>query len=200
MKKGKISIYLKWGYASFMFVLIPAYWIQYGPANFLWFSDITLILAFFAVILEQRFLASMATVGGLALELFWNIDFLIALVFGYHVTGLTDYMFDPSISMWIRVLSLFHMILPPLLLWLIIRLGYDNRAWLVQTLFSWVIIAITWLLTEPSENINWVFNYQKSEWLANNPLLYLFLESAIVAATYAITHLLLTHIKMSRKS
>lgn len=183
-----------------MFVLIPAYWIQYGPANFLWFSDITLILAFFAVILEQRFLASMATVGGLALELFWNIDFLIALVFGYHVTGLTDYMFDPSISMWIRVLSLFHMILPPLLLWLIIRLGYDNRAWLVQTLFSWVIIAITWLLTEPSENINWVFNYQKSEWLANNPLLYLFLESAIVAATYAITHLLLTHIKMSRKS
>ena len=178
-----------------MIVLIPTYWATYGPANFLWFSDITLMLACFAIITEQRLLASMAAVGGLVLESFWIIDLLIRLCCDIHLTGLTDYMFDPSLSIWLRSLSLFHIILPPLLLWLIVRLGYDNRAWRLQTLLSWIIIVITWLLTEPSENINWVFSYQNSEWLVNHPLLYLSIEFVVVTAIYAMTHLFLIQIK-----
>jgi len=36
-------------------------------------------------------------------------------------------MFDPHIALSIRLLSLFHLVTPPLLLWAIWHLGYDGR-------------------------------------------------------------------------
>jgi hypothetical protein len=49
------------------------------------------------------------------------------------------------------------MVLPFLLLWMVYRLGYDQRAWLVQTVVAWVVLLICYFITDPSENINWAF-------------------------------------------
>jgi hypothetical protein len=62
-------------------------------------------------------------------ELGWNLDFLV----GGRLTGLAAYMFDRRMPLHLRSLSLFHVALPPLLLWLLRRLGYDRRALLTQT-------------------------------------------------------------------
>lgn len=37
-----IPIWLKLAYTLFVCALVPIYWRQYGPANFLWFSDVAL--------------------------------------------------------------------------------------------------------------------------------------------------------------
>jgi hypothetical protein len=41
-KAQAIPLWLKVAFTVFVAVLVPIYWREYGPANFLWFSDIAL--------------------------------------------------------------------------------------------------------------------------------------------------------------
>jgi len=66
-------------------------------------------------------------------------------------------MFDSRAPRWLRALSLFHVVLPVVLFALVVRLGYDRRAWLFQTLFAWVWLPLTFVLTGPDDNVNWVY-------------------------------------------
>jgi hypothetical protein len=70
-------------------------------------------------------------------------------------------MFDPKISLPIRALSLFHIALPLILLWMVHRLGYDSRALAAQTLLAWIVLPMSYLLTDRSENVNWVYGFRK---------------------------------------
>ena len=63
-------------------------------------------------------------------------------------------MFDPHIPLSIRLLSLFHLVTPPLLLWAITRLGYDGRGWKYQTLTAWVVVPINYFW-RPEYDVNW---------------------------------------------
>jgi hypothetical protein len=74
-------------------------------------------------------------------------------------------MFDPHLSLAIRLLSLFHVVTPPLLLWAIWRLGYDRRGWKLQTLTAWIVIPINYFW-RPEQDVNWArglfFHEQRS--------------------------------------
>jgi hypothetical protein len=156
-RRNSVPLWLKVIYTAFLCILVPAYWSYYGPTNFLWFSDIALLLTLPAVWWESRFLASMQAVSVVLLELLWNVEFVLELIFGVHITGMSAYMFDPEILLYMRGLSLFHMPLPFLLIWLVWRLGYDRRAVLAQTVLAWVVLLVCYFLTDPADNINWVF-------------------------------------------
>ncbi|NOR40526.1 MAG: membrane-associated protein [Gammaproteobacteria bacterium] len=143
----------------FVCVLVPIYWVEQGPANFLWLSDIALLAIVPALWMENRFLTSMVAVGVLLPELAWNLDFFLRLIAGFDVIGLngTGYMFGSSYTPLFKFFSLFHVILPVLLLWMIYRLGYDTRAVYAQTLLIWILLPVCYLATDPDRNLNWVF-------------------------------------------
>jgi hypothetical protein len=183
--KKKIPKPLKRGFSLFIALLIPTYWIQYGPQNFLWFSDVNLFLVYLGVMTERKLLASMAAVGGIFLELLWIVSILSGIALENPFLNIAGYMFDPAIPVWIRILSLFHVALPPLLLWLILRLGYDRRAWLVQTALAWLVLALTRLLTDPSRNINLAFG---DKMLSVSGVTYMFIEAVCVVLIFWITH------------
>jgi len=175
-----------------MALFIPGYWIGYGPLNFLWFSDIILIMTFFATLFESRFLASMAAVGGFISLSLWNVDFfftLLAPLFDIKLAGFTAYIFSSEYPVWLRTLSLFHVALPFFLLWLIYRLGYHKWAWVFQIVFFWIVIPITWFVTDPSKNINWVFSYKIYKWLNIEATFFLIIEFVVVAIVIAVSHL-----------
>lgn len=151
-------IWLKIAPTLFVAVLIPVYWKRYGPANFLWFSDIALFLTVAALWLESRLLVSIAAVGTLLLEIGWNIDFVLQLTGASALFGLSHYMLDPEIPVLVRGLSLFHVPLPPLWLWMLYRLGYDPRALGIQIIVAWIVLPLTFALG-PKENINWVHGF-----------------------------------------
>jgi hypothetical protein len=67
---------LKIIYTLFVCVLVPIYWRQYGPTNFLWFSDIALLALAPALWLENALLVSMLAILVVFFEALWNIDFL----------------------------------------------------------------------------------------------------------------------------
>ena len=163
-----ISLWIKIPYTLFVLVLVPVYWIRYGPANFLWFSDIALFGTLAALWLESSFLTSMMTSGVLLFDVVWNFIFFRKLLLGARPDGLVGYMFDPQISVLIRVLSLFHVALPIIQLWCLGKLGYDVRAWKYQIVLGWIVLSLTYAATGPEENINWVFGVTEvpQKWLS----------------------------------
>ena len=190
-----VPLWLKIGYTLFVCLLVPVYWKQYGPGNFLWFSDIALFTITAALWVESALLASMMALAVLVLESVWVIDFVLGLVLGYSITGLSGYMLDQKISLWIRALSLFHFMLPFLLVSLIYRLGYDERALVAQTLLEWLVLPASYLLTRPADNINWVYGLRGGvqKWMPA-PLYLGLMMIAFPLVLYLPTHLLLKRI------
>ena len=154
-----LPLWLKLFYTLFVIILVPVYWADLGVANFLWGSDIALLVVVFGLWLESRFLVSMMAVGVLIPELAWNIDYFTHLIAGWDVLGVnaTGYMFSEDWSLLVRSMSLFHIFLPAILLYSLMRLGYDPRAFLAQVILCWLVLPATYLFTEPAKNINWVF-------------------------------------------
>jgi hypothetical protein len=140
---ARIPLSLKLAYTVFMAALIPVYWANYGPTNFLYFCDMALLLTLAGVWLESPLLVSMPTVGILAPQILWVTDFGLNLA-GVHLTGMTDYMFNEATPLLLRGLSLFHGWLPFLLVYLVSRLGYDRRALPFWTALAWGLMLISY--------------------------------------------------------
>jgi hypothetical protein len=137
-------------------VIVPVYFVRYGPSNFLWFSDIALFGLTIALWAENALIASMMALAVLIPELVWVASFLGGLVFGNSVSTLAAYMFDRSIPKYLRALSLFHLALPPALIWMMYRYGYDPRALPAQTLVAWAVLPASLALAPAEKNVNWV--------------------------------------------
>jgi len=162
-----IPRWLKAGWTIWLGVWAPLYWMHYGPQNFLWFCDISNVVIGVALWLENPLLFSLQVLSIGLVQTLFTLDFLWRLLFGYHLTGGTEYMFDPTYPFYIRVLSTFHLAIPPLLAWAIIRLGYDRRALRIQTLVAWVVLPLS-LLFGPEKDLNWVYGpYEKPQtWIS----------------------------------
>lgn len=149
---ARLPLALKLAYSAFMAVLIPVYLVNYGPTNFVYFCDLALLLTLAGVWLESPLLVSMPTVGILAPQILWVVDFLFG-VLGIPLTGLTAYMFNAQSPLLLRSLSLFHGWLPFLLLYLVWRLGYDRRAFAAWTALAWAAMLIAYFfLPGPTPN------------------------------------------------
>ena len=202
IKQRGIPLGLKLAYTAFMAVLVPVYWINYGPTNFLYFCDIALFLTLGALWMENALLAGMAAVGIILPQFLWCADFGSHLL-GFKITGMTDYMFDSERSLFLRGLSLFHGWLPFLLVFLVARLGYDRRSLFLWTVVAWGAILTSFfllphpgaVLTNPKApvNINYVFGLSDDvgqEWMPAWMWLVLML-TALPAIVYTPTHFLL---------
>lgn len=160
------SLWLKLPYTLFMAVLVPIYWRDYGPTNFLYFCDVALFLALISLWSGQMLWASAAAIGILLPQAIWMADFLGSAI-GLPVTGMTLYMFDAGIPLFTRFLSFFHFWLPLFILYLLWRHGYDRRAiWLWWPLATILLLICYWISPPPPApadnpglpvNINYVY-------------------------------------------
>lgn len=132
-------------FTAFLFVLVPKYWLDYGPTNFLYFCDVALFFTLGALWLDSPLLAGAPLVGIFVPQLLWQVDFLAGLG-GWQITGMTAYMFQEQYPFFTRALSLFHFWLPLFLLWLVARLGYDRRAFPLWTATAIVLLFICYFL------------------------------------------------------
>ncbi len=162
-----ISFWITIPYTLFVVVLVPVYWVRYGLTNFLWFSDMALIGTLAALWLESSFLVSMMTTGGLLFDAVWSSLFFFRLIQGGRTGGFVGYMFDPQYSIFILALSLFHIMLPIIQLWAIGELGYDIQAWKYQVVLGWIVLPLSYAVSSPKENINWVYGVKEvpQKWL-----------------------------------
>ena len=191
MAAMRLPWWLKIGWTVWLLVWAPLYWHQYGPQNFLYFCDIGNILIGVGLWLESALIFSWVACGVLLFQTLFTIDLLGTLLTGHHLIGGTEYMFDPHLSLAVRLLSLFHLVTPPLLLWAIWRLGYDPRGWKLQTVLTWIVIPINhyW---RPEQNVNWARGlfYQEQHFVTGIVYLFGYLV-AVPALVYFPTHVFL---------
>lgn len=168
-------LWLKITYTLLVVVVVPIYALKYGPANFLWFSDIAFILLVPALWFESPLAVSMMSLSVLLLEIVWNVDFFVRVLTGSKLVGLSNYMFDATLPVWLRALSLFHLVLPGLLLWLLYRWRYEPHAIIGQTILAGIVLPLSYLFSTPDNNINWArgFGDQPQTWMP--PLVFLLL-------------------------
>ncbi len=198
---NRLPLAFKLTYTAFMAVLIPVYWHYYGPTNFLYFCDVTLIILLAGIWLESALLVSMCAVGILILQTLWVVDFTVR-IFGVSLTGTTDYMFNPNTSLFLRGLSLFHGWLPFMLVYLVWTIGYDRRGLPAWTGLAWVLLLVCFLLMPPPRpdpgltpvNINYVWgpsDLAAQTWV--HP--YVWIAGLMIAlpVIFLLTHLLLVH-------
>ena len=170
----RLPLWLKLVYTGFLAVLVPIYWRDYGPTNFLYYCDAALFFTLAAVWLESPLLASAPLIGIFLPQMLWVVDFLFQLA-GGKLTGMTAYMFKPPL--FLRMLSFFHFWLPFLLLGVVWRLGYDRRAFALWTVFAWLLMGICYVAMPPPTstpdwpdqptNINYVYGFgdKSQEWM-----------------------------------
>ena len=170
LAEPRIALGLKLAYTAFMAVLVPVYWRNYGPTNFLYFCDVALIITLVGIWIESPLLISMCAVGIVASQTLWVVDFFSNLI-DHPLTGLTDYMFMADRSLFLRALSLFHGWLPFLLVYLVWRLGYDWRALPAWTVIAWALVLISFFSMPPPRldpglipvNIDYVWGFSDTE-------------------------------------
>jgi len=188
----RLPLWLKILWTIWLIAWIPIYWRQYGLQNFLFFCDIGNILIGVGLWLQSPLIFSWQACGVLLFQTIYTIDLAGALLSGRHIVGGTEYMFDPGIPLPVRLLSLFHVVTPPLLLRAIRRLGYDPRGWKLQTLTAWIVIPINYFW-RPEHDVNWARGLFFHEQRAVPGPVYLLAYLALVPLiVYYPTHLFLT--------
>jgi hypothetical protein len=150
----RIPMWLKIVWTLWIALWAPLYWKYYGAQNFLWFCDLANFFILGGVWLESRLIFSWQATGLLIFQTLYAVDLMWTLIFGTHAIGGTEFMFDANLPLPLRLLSLFHVITPPLLLWAIGRLGYDPRGWRFQTLTTWIVVPINYFW-RPQYDVNW---------------------------------------------
>jgi len=150
----RIPLWIKVLWTVCVIAWIPLYWRQYGPQNFLFFCDLGNLFITAGLWMESSLIFSWQASGLLLFQTVFIVDVAGTFLSGRHWIGGTEYMFDPHIPLSIRLLSLFHVVTPPLLLWAIARLGYDGRGWKYQTLTAWIVVPINYFW-RPEYDVNW---------------------------------------------
>jgi hypothetical protein len=106
---------------------------------------------------NNSLLLSSQAVSSLLIDTAWASDAGWRFLTGHHLIGGTEYLFDAKFPLWVRLLSLFHAVMPFLFLWALHRLGYDRRGWITQCLIAIPVVVLARLISTPQTNINYVF-------------------------------------------
>ncbi len=203
-------MWLKIALSLFVAVLVPVYWRNYGPTNFLYFCDIAMLITLYGVWAESSLAISMAAVGILIPQVLWCGDF-VWQIFAPH-EGMTAYMFDAHKSLFLRGLSFFHGWLPFVLVYVVAKLGYNRRALRAWTLLGWALCLIAFFFLPPAGakladpntplNVNYVFgldNAHPQTWMPQALFLPFYMLVLFLVA-YVPAHLILKRLFGTPKS
>jgi hypothetical protein len=154
--RQNIPVWLRWSALLWLLVWFPIYWRAWGAANFLHLSDVAVILTCIGLSTNNALLISSQVVSSLLIDVAWALDAAWRFFLGHHLIGGTEYLFDARFPLGVRLLSLFHLIMPPLLLWSLDRVGYDRRGWPLQSAIA-LVLFIASRFTDPAKNLNFAF-------------------------------------------
>jgi hypothetical protein len=144
---------MKWVAALWLFVWFPIYWKHWGWASFLQLCDISVILTVVGLWARSSLLLSSQAVASIVINALWTLNVVWRLLFGVFLIGGTEYMLDARFPLWLRLLSLYHVVVPVIVVWALRQTGYDPRGWWLQVGIS-VAVLIASRYVSPALNLN----------------------------------------------
>ena len=173
-------------------IYIPVYADSYGFWHFLQLCNLGVLIACIGFLTRNALLVSSQAVAMLPITAFWLADFFGKLITGHYVHGGTAYMWDSAIPPITRILSLYHIVLPVILLCWLLRNGYEKRAWKTQGIIALLVLVAGLFIAPQSENLNYVHHWPSGRVLFGQPVLHAIVSfSILVVFVYWPTHRLL---------
>jgi len=183
---------LRWLGLVWLAVYVPSYAAAYGFANFLFLCNLGVMLTAVGLLAENQLLLSSQALAAPVIGLAWALDAGWRLATGDFLYGATSYMWDPRYPLFTRLLSLYHVVWPLLVLWCVRRLGYDRRGWPLQTAIAAAAVLAARLATAPADNVNFAFRDPFFDvQIGPAPLHLALVLLALAGVAYGLTHLAL---------
>jgi hypothetical protein len=181
-------------------VWVPAYAATWGWSNFLAICDVAAALTCLGLLLRSRLVISGQALAAILPGALWAADVLARVTTGRHLFGGTEYMWLASVPLGVRLLSLFHLGLPVLLLLLLRRVGYDRRALAFEAALMIPLLVLTRLFVPAAKNLNYAFRAPFGNLTFGPAPLHLVVAWLVfVLAVFLPTHLVLRRVFHSSK-
>ncbi len=148
---------LRWLGLAWLVIYLPSYAAAYGFTNFLFLCNLGVMLTAAALLGGSRLVLSSQAVAAPAIGIAWALDAGWRVLSGHHLFGGTEYMWDPQYPLFTRLLSLYHLAWPVLVVVVVLRVGYDRRGWPLQAAIAATAVAVSRWFTPPADNINFAF-------------------------------------------
>lgn len=187
-----IPLWIKIAALVWVAAWLPIYAVYYPWANFLHLSDIAILLTTIGLWTSSSLLISSQAVSVLIGETLWCVDVLWTVASGHHLIGGTQYMWDSHYPLWLRLMSLYHFVLPVLLVWAVARLGYNRRGLRLQAIIGAAALVGGRLWGGVKHNVNFAFRdpiFHRSWGPA--PVHLLMMYAGMIILVYLPTHWLL---------
>jgi len=145
---------LRWVWLAFVVVWAPTYVIYWSPVDFLYLCNLAVILTLAGLWLGNSLLVSSQAVATMVIGPLWFLDVCWgAITHGRLLIGGTEYMWDATRPLWVRLLSFDHLAVPLATWWAMRKLGYDGRAWGLQAGIAAAVLLLS-RIVEPWKNMN----------------------------------------------
>jgi len=184
-------IWMRWLSLVWFLFWSSAYWRTWGAANFVHLCDVAVILTCIGMWTGSALLISSQAVGALIVDAAWALDACWMVLLRRPLFGGNEFLLDAHYPLWVRLLTVFHLIMPALLLWGLVRSGYDRRGWLLQCAIALPVFILA-RFTPPAKNIDFAFTdpFLHVQW-GPAPLHVLISWCFMAVVIYLPTHLLL---------
>jgi hypothetical protein len=184
---------MRWAALAWLALWAPSYLTTWGWRNFLQLCDVAVIITVVGLWRGSSLLLSSQALSSLLVDALWTIDAAGRLLLGRHLIGGTGYMWDPTFPLPVRLLSLFHVFWPALLLWSLTKVGYDRRALALQTGIAAVVLTLTRIVGDPQKNPNFAFRDPFTGTALGPPAVHVVVcVAALALVAYLPAHLLLS--------
>jgi hypothetical protein len=147
---------LRWVALLWMLTWLPLNVRVWGWENMMHVCDVGVILACLGLWMGNSVLISSQAVGSLLAGVLWCLDVGWRLVTGHHLVGGTEYMWNATYPLGVRLQSTFHLALPLVLLWATCKLGYERRALGLQAVIAGATLILSRFLP-PALNMNYAY-------------------------------------------
>lgn len=95
----------RWVALLWLALWIPTYWRTWGISNFVQLCDLAVLLTCIGIWSDSPVLISSQAVSSILVDLAWALDAAWRILFGHHLIGGTEYMFNGQYPLWVRLLS-----------------------------------------------------------------------------------------------
>jgi hypothetical protein len=169
----RVPFWLKLGYTAWLIAWLVIYHQAHPLREVLWLCHVGNFVVAVALWAESRLLFSWQAVSVLAVQLVYSANLIIRAVTGRWLMGGMEYMSDPTVPALQRLLALYHLVIPVLLIWALVRFGYDRRAIWLQFATYAVLLPLSYLFGTEKDDLNWVLGPFGRVQTTVHPLLYL---------------------------
>lgn len=156
-RAAKYPIWMRCVAFAWFALWFPMYWHTWGAANFIHLCDVAVILTCIGMWASSGLLISSQAVGALIVDIVWAIDAASRIFLRHALFPGNEYLTDPHYPLWIRSLTVFHVVMPLLLIWGVYLMGYHRRGWALQSAIALPVFILA-RFTKPLTNIDFAFS------------------------------------------